>query len=128
MPQSETQTPNPNGATTLSPDEQEFVKLQKVEDRTVPKQLEYFKRLATTSDQALNLMQKERNALLVKLDVAHRQLQNAETAFTVQKNISRDSITGSNAELQSMGARIQELEAQVISQAKVIKELNGNKH
>lgn len=82
-------------------------------ERSEPEQIEYLKKLASTQNHALDLMQKERDALLVKVAALETQIENAQRAYDIQKQITHDLVTQSNALDQGVAERIHELEARV---------------
>ena len=76
-------------------------------------QIEYLVSLASSQNNALDLMQKERNQLATELNTIKGQLKSIETSMTVNKQIMQNSLTGFNAEKDGYIKRIQELEAEV---------------
>ena len=58
-------------------------------ERPVREQIDYLKKLVSSQNHALDLMQKERDALAQKLGVAEAQLQNADNAVAIQKKIGQ---------------------------------------
>ena len=93
--------------------------------RPQKEQIDYLKRLASSQNHALDLMQKERNDLRDKLTVALAQNANAQQAFDTQKMIVQELVTQSNAADQGTAQRIHELEARVKALDAVVKSLNG---
>lgn len=81
--------------------------------RPASAQIDYLKRLAASQNNALDLMQKERNVLLVENQLLKEQLGNAEQAFQIQKAIVGNLITQNNAEKQTINDRIIELKKRV---------------
>ena len=82
-------------------------------ERSLAEQIDYLKKLCSSQNHALDLMQKERNALRVEVDLMKVQVQNAQTAYEIQKNVTRDLIVQSNADGQGVAERIHQLEAKV---------------
>lgn len=82
---------------------------QKFSNWNTGQQLEYLKKLAASQNEALDLMQKERNKLAVEVAKLKRQVKSAEDALYIQKNINRAAITKQNADVQEAGQCIQEL-------------------
>lgn len=91
-------------------------------------QIGYLKKLASSQNEALDMMQKERDELVQKLKVAQTQAASAEQAYYTQKEIVANLITQSNAENQGIAERIHELESRVRAQDELIEGLNGRKH
>jgi predicted nucleic acid-binding Zn-ribbon protein len=94
--------------------------------RPVKDQLNYLKDLCSSQNHALDLMQKERNALRDQNNLLLEQASNAETAFYTQKEIVKNLINQSNEDAQGIAQRIHELEARVKAQDAVIEGFNGN--
>lgn len=78
-------------------------------------QLDYLKKLASSQNEALDQMQKERDSLLAKVMELESALLNAEQAMMIQKNINRASMLKQNEDGQEAGKRIQELQAMLRS-------------
>ncbi len=97
-------------------------------ERPIKDQLDYLHKLAASQNDALDKMQNERNALAQEVVRLKAQLQNAETALVIQKNITRDALTKQNEDNQAAAERMHELETRVKAQDRVIKDLNGDKH
>jgi len=89
---------------------------ERFDERPQKDQIEYLKKLCSSQNHALDLMQKERDALLVDKNTLTQQLANAQTAFDAQKEIVINLVTKSNEDKEQFAKRIQELEA------------DGNKH
>ena len=70
----------------------------------------YLKKLCSALNHSADMIQKERNASLVKLHEMKAILENADQATSTQKDIVLRAITSHNAEKQDMIKRIQELE------------------
>lgn len=77
------------------------------------KQLNYLEELASSQNEALEAMQNERNALLVKVKEMVALLENAQEALSIQKEINRNTILKQNSDVQEAGIRIQELQAKL---------------
>lgn len=84
-------------------------------ERPVAEQLEYLHKLAASQNNALDLMQKERNALRAQVVELQASLVNAEEAFQIQKNIVADLVTVSNETQQDAANSIHVLEDEVRS-------------
>lgn len=96
--------------------------------RPIEDRLDYLTRLCASQNHALDLMQKERNALRDQNKLLVDQIANAEAAFVTQKEIVKNLITQSNADAQGIAQRIHELESRVKAQDAVIEGYNGCKH
>lgn len=81
--------------------------------RPVAKQLEYLHKLVASQNDALDLMQKERNDWREKAWVLEQSVANAQKAFEIQKAIAANLITVSNETQQDAAASIHELEETV---------------
>jgi len=81
--------------------------------RTEREQIDYLKKLAGSQNHALDLMQKERDMWRDKCQLAEQQLNDAEQAFIIQKNISRNAIEQHNADSQQNHERIAQLERKI---------------
>lgn len=97
------------------------------EKRTPAKQIEYLKKLAASQNEALTLMQEERNTLRDQGIVKDVMLRNAQTAVDSQKAVVMNLVTKANADSQAVSQRMVELEARVKAQDLVIEGLNGGK-
>ena len=86
---------------------------EKFSERPINDQLDYLTKLCGSQNEALDLMQKERNDWMEKCKVQERSLQNAEAAFNNQKDIVNNLVTKSNADNQENGQRIHQLERMV---------------
>lgn len=116
MPQSGTPTHN-GKALVFDP---------KFAERPLKDQIDYLQKLCASQNHALDLMQKERNDLAGKLQVAEAQLGNADQALAIQKKVVHDLITKTNADAQEVNQRIMELETRVKAQDAVIEGYNGD--
>lgn len=94
------------------------------EEWTNPKKIVYLKRLASTMNQAADILQQERNKLLVEVESLKKQLENAESNVTQHKTIMINAVTQYNDERQNLSREIQELQVRVKAQDKVIEMLN----
>lgn len=101
---------------------------EKFSERPVGDQLDYLTKLCSSQNHALDLMQKERNALRDQNKLLVDQIANAETAFLTQKEIVKNLINQSNEDAQGIAQRIHELESRVKAQDAVIEGFNGSKH
>lgn len=99
---------------------------EKFAERSEAAQIEYLKKLCSSQNHALDMMQKGRDALAAENVVLKAGLENAQAAFDNQKAIVTNLITQSNAENQGVAARILELETRVKAQDATIKVLNGD--
>jgi hypothetical protein len=79
-------------------------------ERPLPKQNEYLFALAASQNEALRIMQEERNAGLVIITRLTSAVQNAQNALDQQKTISTNMGLKANADNQSNGERIRDLE------------------
>ena len=86
--------------------------------------INYLKKLASSMNEAADLMQRERNQMAVKLQVAKDQLKNVEKNLEIQKAIVFKSITDTNQAKEEYINRIQMLDSRVKTQDKVIEVLN----
>ena len=76
----------------------------------------YLKKLASSMNQAADMMQTERNAMAVELQAAQNQLENMEENLRIQKAIVFKSITDTNQAKEDYINRIQLLESTVREQ------------
>ena len=97
-------------------------------ERTPDKQIDYLKKLAAAQNEALDLMQKERDALRDEGIIKDVMLRNAQIAVDTQKGVVMNLVTKSNSDGQDVAARILELETRIKEQDLVIEGLNGGKH
>jgi len=88
---------------------------------TPEKQIDYLKKLASSQNHALDLMQKERNALLVERAVSTAQAESAQKALDIQKTITRNALTKQNEGDQQAAQRIQQLEGQLGTYRTIVK-------
>ena len=86
--------------------------------------INYLKKLASSMNEAADLMQRERNQMAVKLQIAKDQLANIEKNLEIQKAIVFKSITDTNQAKEEYINRIQMLDSRVKTQDKVIEVLN----
>lgn len=91
---------------------------------TKPKQIEYLKRLASSMNQAADILQNERNELLTQVASLKSQIENADTNVAQNKTIMINAVTQYNQERQELVQQIQELQTRVRAQDKVIELLN----
>lgn len=92
----------------------------------VEEKLAYAMELASAMNQAADMMQTERNKLKERAEFAEKQLSNCEQNLLIQKTTLTSAITNHNERTQQDAKRIQELEARVKAQDRVIEELGGN--
>lgn len=90
----------------------------------VAKKIDYLKKLASSMNQAADMMQTERNIIAEEYKVAKAQLENSESNLHIQKAIVMKAITDNNAAKEEYIRRIQELEYRVKTQDGVIESLN----
>ena len=93
---------------------------EEFEARSDRDKITYLKKLASSQNEALDLMQKDRDRIAGELTVMKALLSNAETALAIQRNIVQDSLTKSNEDSQETADRIHELETRVRAQDAVI--------
>ena len=91
------------------------------EDWDKDHQLRYLKKLCSALNHATDLIQKERDALLEKMEVLKVSTENADSATSIQKNIVLNAITSHNKDKQNLIQRIQELEKEVKDKDKLLK-------
>lgn len=72
----------------------------------------YLRRLCSALNHAADLIQKERNELLVELNRLKKGIEDANAAVEVRKNTLFKVITDHNAEKQELIKRLQELEVE----------------
>lgn len=82
-------------------------------ERPLSKQIEYLKKLSASQNDALRIMQDERDAGIVIIKRMEQAVQNAQIAFDQQKTISTNMIGKANADNQVNGERIRVLERKV---------------
>lgn len=83
----------------------------------------YLKKLASALNHSCDLIQKERNELLAKMDVLKKMAEHADTNVSQQKLALIQGLTNANAEKQELYRRIQELEATVKAREAAIEKL-----
>jgi len=76
----------------------EMVKVDKT--LTQDEMFTHLHKLASSNNEALDMMQNERNLLRRQLDVISEDFKNLTTAFEIQKNLNTQVITEFNAEKQ----------------------------
>jgi len=82
-------------------------------ERPQKEQLEYLKKLASSQNYALDMMQKDRDALAAELVKIKAELANMEAAMNIQKEIVMANITQSNQETQERIVEIQALKSKI---------------
>lgn len=92
------------------------------------KQLNHLHALASSQNEALDMMQRERDALADKVRILSAQVESCQQSLDIQKQIVFDNITQSNAEKQALIKENQELRHRVSVQDKLIDERNGGGH
>lgn len=98
-----------NGAPQLVFDEK-FAK------RPAADQIDYLKKLCSSQNHALDLMQQERDALQKDNALLKQAVENAESAFYIQKDIVANLLTKTNADDQQTHERIRDLEKRLEAQ------------
>lgn len=83
----------------------------------------YLKKLTSSLNHALDLIQCERNALLSQAAVMRQQLENADRQVAIQKSIVEKTVTDANSDRQEMSLKIQDLTYRIAAQDKVIDSL-----
>jgi hypothetical protein len=73
--------------------------------QTPEAQVKYLHSLASTMNHAAKLLQEERNELLLKVQQKEHDVENAQKAFDLQKNINTTLITQLNESTQERAAR-----------------------
>lgn len=86
---------------------------EKFQERPIKAQLEYMHKLCASQNDALDIMQKERNEWLEKAKELEFKVKNAENNFYAQKAIAETMITKANSDNQVNGERIRDLERKV---------------
>lgn len=81
----------------------------KFEERSDSDKIAYLKKLSSSLNNALDLMQQERNELRDKVTVHKAMLDNAQQAIDQQRNINVLSITGDNERKEADANTIMEL-------------------
>lgn len=87
--------------------------------------IEFLKKLASSMNHAADIMQQERNKLLVELEIVNKQRENAEKNLSIQKNIVFKAITDNNKAKDEYIATIQKLEEKIRFQNDIINTLNN---
>jgi hypothetical protein len=82
--------------------------------------------LASSMNQAADLLQQERAELFEKLDMAQLKLEAAENLSAIDKATLVDCITKNNTESQEAGITIQKLQARVKQQDALLEAFNGS--
>jgi hypothetical protein len=88
------------------------------------KKISYLSELAASQNQALDMMQQERNMLAEQVKVLNQQLENLDSALAQQKQIMRDALTKQNEDDQQASVRIQQLERQLSIYRKIVQLVN----
>ena len=104
--------PNMNGTKVLG-DAPTITFSKDFYERSNKDQMGYLVKLASSQNQALDLMQQERDALAARISLAESQAKNAATALDIQKAVVQNLVTKSNQDEQDNAQRIRELETQV---------------
>lgn len=78
-------------------------------EREPQDQIEWLIELASSNNHALDLMQKERNALLERVAILEAQLMAASSAVEIHKNIAHTSMTESNAKVNALSKDVADL-------------------
>ena len=86
---------------------------EKFDKLTDAQKIEHLQELAFSSNQALDMMQKERDNLLARNKVLEELSLNADNAISNNKAIMIEALTKQNEYNQSNSIRIQELEEEV---------------
>ena len=89
------------------------------------KQLAYAKNLASSMNQAADIMQKERNIAVEAGRRMKELLEAAQEDLDIQRKIVLNDLTANNAEKQELFKRIQELERLSREKSKVIDQLQS---
>ena len=95
----------------------------KFHERPHPEQIVYLREGWGSSNQALEQMQEERNALAGKVQFLEQSVANAEQALEIQKAITRNHLTQVNAERQQTAAEIKALQTQLAEATQTIEDL-----
>lgn len=93
------------------------------EERKDSEKIAYLKDLASTMNNAADLMQKERNVLAEQLRINTALLENAEKALLIQKTITTNQLVSGNSQVQELSCQIQELQSQLKIANKTIESL-----
>jgi len=87
------------------------------------KKIIYLKKLCSALNHATDLIQKERNQLLVDIKVSNDVAENAGQAVAIQKAIVLKAITDHNVEKQEFANQLQTLERTIKEKDKIIEDL-----
>ena len=87
------------------------------------KKIIYLKKLCSALNHATDLIQKERNQLLVDIKVINDVAENANSAVAIQKAIVLKAITDHNTEKQEFANQLQALERTIKEKNKIIEDL-----
>ena len=87
------------------------------------KKIIYLKKLCSALNHATDLIQKERNQLLVDIKVTKSVAENAGEAVAIQKAIVLKAITDHNREKQEFANQLQTLERTIKEKDKIIEDL-----
>jgi hypothetical protein len=87
------------------------------------KKIIYLKKLCSALNHSADLIQKERNQLLVDIKVTKNVAENAEEAVAIQKAIVLKAITDHNMEKQEFANQLQTLERNIKEKDKIIEDL-----
>ena len=88
-------------------------------------QIIYLEKLASSQNEALDLMQKERNQLAVRVTTLEAQLKGAENNLMITKNIMQKNLTDTNTEREDRILRVQQLEKALKEKNVIIENLSN---
>lgn len=98
---------------------------EEFDGRKPTEQITYLKKLASSQNEALDLMQKERNDLANRVIALESQLVNAQNNVDINKQIMIKNLTDTNAEREARIREIQQLNNVIKEKNKIIEELSA---
>jgi seryl-tRNA synthetase len=88
--------------------------------------ISYLKTLASTMNNAADIMQKERNALAEEVKKNTQLLENAEKALMIQKSIVSNHLISGNLQIQELSNQIVDLQMQLKAAHQIIEKMKAN--
>jgi len=99
---------------------------EEFESRKDSEKISYLKDLASSMNNAADIMQKERNALAVEIKKKTALLENAEKALMIQKTIVSNQLNSGNLQIQDLSNQILNLQTQLKAANQIIEKMKAN--
>jgi hypothetical protein len=96
------------------------------EKKSDTEKIKYLKDLASTMNNAADIMQKERNVLAEEVKKNAQLLENAEKALMIQKSIVSNHLISGNLQIQELSNQIADLQMQLKDAHQIIKKMKAN--